>query len=103
MVYRRLGNLCASMVYWCFLRRRIHKRKRKVGQTDLTRYCTGHLLEHYYYYVFDWLSCCDIRNQEKLSPQSRHTEMKTTEPNHALEPTTLAVTFRAPSRTDRAS
>ena len=28
---------------------------------------------------------------------------KTTEPNHALEPTTLAVTVRAPSRTDRAS
>ena len=24
-------------------------------------------------------------------------------PNHALEPTTLSVTFRAPSRTDRAS
>jgi len=28
---------------------------------------------------------------------------KTTEPNQALEPTTLAVTLRAPSRTDRAS
>jgi len=26
-----------------------------------------------------------------------------TEPNQALEPTTLSVTFRAPSRTDRAS
>ena len=30
------------------------------------------------------------------------TELKT-EANQALEPTTLAVTFRAPSRTDRAS
>ena len=29
--------------------------------------------------------------------------MKTTEPNQALEPTTFAVTLRAPSRTDRAS
>jgi len=29
--------------------------------------------------------------------------MKTTEPNQALEPTTLSVTVRAPSRTDRAS
>ena len=28
---------------------------------------------------------------------------KTTEPNQALEPTTLSVTLRAPSRTDRAS
>jgi len=31
------------------------------------------------------------------------TRMKTTEPNQALEPTTLSVTLRAPSRTDRAS
>ena len=30
-------------------------------------------------------------------------KMKTTEPNQALEPTTMAVTFRAPSRTKRAS
>ena len=28
---------------------------------------------------------------------------QTAEPNQALEPTTFAVTFRAPSRTDRAS
>ena len=27
---------------------------------------------------------------------------RATEPNQALEPTTLSVTFRAPSRTDRA-
>jgi len=38
----------------------------------------------------------DNQNQQKKT-------MKATEPNHALEPTTLSVTFRAPSRTDRAS